>query len=328
MKTKGLSLIKTADRIFHNILSACGYYHVKQTLIPNLGQSCIAPASRIPNRPDINFQEHINPSSVFSAATCSIPEKSKTDKSHMPKEAPLNHCTNSIVNNFNNQLSIILSTANILNKKTSDDDNLTKYIERLISASKRSAEYASQLMTALNQENKCLESINIHSLIMELDYLLQCNNEANISIHKKLWAEQHIVSGYPLPLKNALLNLLYHRTSSMPYGGILSCWTENISLSNTDHNECEELPPGDYISITVTDTGIGLKKQKDQPFDPETPTSNSDQYLKDILQVFKRHHGHVSIVPASDAVFSFTAYLPLIESSNSPTNKHNNYVTA
>jgi CheY-like chemotaxis protein len=117
-------------------------------------------------------------------------------------------------------------------------------------------------------------------------------------------------------IDQALLNLYVNAWQAMPHGGDLYLKTENVVLdAEFVNSKPYKVEPGDYIKITVTDTGIGIDREtRERIFEPFFTTKEMGRGtglgLASVYGVIKNHGGYINVYSEIDQGTAFTIYLP------------------
>ena len=118
-------------------------------------------------------------------------------------------------------------------------------------------------------------------------------------------------------IEQALLNLYVNAWQAMPQGGELYLKTENVTLdAEFINNKPYKVEAGDYVKITVSDTGVGIDKEiQDRIFEPFFTTKEMGRGtglgLASVYGVIKNHGGYINVYSELNRGTSFTIYLPV-----------------
>ncbi|MBN2714336.1 MAG: PAS domain S-box protein [Deltaproteobacteria bacterium] len=230
-----------------------------------------------------------------------------------------------IAHDFNNQLSGILGFAELLQDEMRDSECGKKYIENIVTAVAHSADLTTKLL-AFSQKGKYLDvTLDVHQLIREVMALLQHSVDKNVELLTDFNAPGMFVKGDPTQLQNAILNLALNARDAMPNGGKLRFSTRNTEL-NADL--CQQLnvhlPPGKYIAIDISDSGLGMSEEvQAHIFEPFFTTKVQGKGvgmgLSAAYGTAQHHNGALVFSSKLNAGSTFTMYLP-VDSMAQPQN--------
>ncbi len=178
--------------------------------------------------------------------------------------------TGGIAHDFNNLLAAISGSLELIDTRVKQNrlSAITRYIDAAQGAVKRAASLTQRLLAFSRRQTLDPKPININRLIADMEELIRRTVGPSIEIEVVgaggLWPT--LVD--PHQLENALLNLCINARDAMPDGGRLTIETANKWLDDRAARD-RELPPGQYISLCVTDTGTGMSPEViSRAFDP------------------------------------------------------------
>ncbi|AOF94807.1 sensory box protein (plasmid) [Sphingobium sp. RAC03] len=167
--------------------------------------------------------------------------------------------TGGIAHDFNNLLAGVLGNLELLELRISQGrlEAIGRHLETAQGAAKRAAALTQRLLAFSRRQTLDPTAVNVNRLISGLEDLIRRTVGPSIEIEVVgsggLWMT--LVDRYQL--ENALLNLCINARDAMPDGGRLTIETANKWLDNRMARE-RELPPGQYVSLCVSDTGTGM----------------------------------------------------------------------
>ncbi|RZF61124.1 PAS domain S-box protein [Sphingomonas populi] len=167
--------------------------------------------------------------------------------------------TGGIAHDFNNLLAGILGNLELLELRISQGrlEAINRHLETAQGAAKRAAALTQRLLAFSRRQTLDPTAVNVNRLVAGLEDLLRRTVGPSVEIEVVgsggLWTT--LVDRYQL--ENALLNLCINARDAMPDGGRLTIETANKWLDDRMARE-RELPPGQYVSLCVSDTGTGM----------------------------------------------------------------------
>ncbi|QIQ87804.1 PAS domain-containing hybrid sensor histidine kinase/response regulator [Erythrobacter sp.] len=183
-----------------------------------------------------------------------------------------------VAHDFNNILAVISGNAESIDTdKLSREDR--EAVKEIVLASNRGAELTKQLLGFARRSELKPKALNLSSVISSIGSMLRRVLPANISLETALTAGLWTANIDRGLLENALLNLVINARDAMPEGGALTIETANVRISD-DYVEArqEEIPPGRYVMVAVTDTGTGIAEELlPQLFEPFVTTKGPNE---------------------------------------------------
>jgi signal transduction histidine kinase len=224
-----------------------------------------------------------------------------------------------IAHDFNNQLAIIMGYASVLRSQLHLDEAKRKQcLEQMLSAAESSSGLIKQLL-AFAQKGKYQNiPIDINEMINEMILILNHTIDKRISIKVDFSATRYTMQGDQAQIQNAIMNIAINAKNAMPNGGMITFKTANeiITEEQCKHSEFN-IQPGEFIKISITDTGTGITDEnKKRIFEPFFTTKNSGRGtglgLAATLGAIKNHYGYITVENAAGTGASFSVLLPVM----------------
>jgi hypothetical protein len=179
----------------------------------------------------------------------------------------------------------------------------------------RGAELTDRLLAFSRKQPLQPKVININELVRDTMRLLGRTLERSVEVRTDLAEDVWPVEIDPGQLANAMVNLAVNARDAMPSGGLLTIKTGNNSLDAAYAGRQKEVRAGDYATIAVTDTGVGMTAAvRDRAFDPFFTTKpvgkGSGLGLSMVYGFVKQSGGHVTIESAEGAGTTVTLFFP------------------
>jgi len=188
---------------------------------------------------------------------------------HSIKMDAIGQLTGGIAHDFNNFLSIIIGNLDCLKYKIQDDEESQVYIDRAINATSRAAEMIRQLLMFARHQQGEIMQVDVNNIINMMDALIAHSTRPKVKVEHDLSENLWQTRMDPGEFENVLLNLISNAHDAMPDGGTLAITTSNISLTEADIKDKHKWSAGDYVLLSITDTGHGmLPEVRDKALEP------------------------------------------------------------
>ncbi|MBL8643547.1 MAG: PAS domain-containing protein [Rhodospirillaceae bacterium] len=215
------------------------------------------------------------------------------------KTEALGRLTGGIAHDFNNMLGVILGTLEFVSDRVTDAA-LNPLIERIRKAAERAGDLTQRLLAFARQQPLNPRLVDVADVIGNLAKLLVRSIDETIDIRCVTTADLWKAEVDPSLLESALLNLAINARDAMPDGGKLTIEAGNVTLDEGYAAENYDVAPGDYVMVSVTDTGTGMppeiaKKAFEPFFTTKEVGKGSGLGLSMVQGFIKQSHGHVKI---------------------------------
>ncbi len=218
-----------------------------------------------------------------------------------------------IAHDFNNILGAILGFTELGLMDLPEDDPVREYLQEILQASSRAKDLVAQIMAFSRQKPDERAPLQLTPIIKESLKLLRSSLPASIDIRQNIHAFIDVVESDPSDFQQVFMNLCTNAAQAMEdSGGTLSVELDNERLSQSE----DDLPPGLYCKLVVSDTGIGIPPESmERIFDPyfttRPPGSGSGLGLSVVHGIIKNHSGSIRIQAAADGGTTATILLPV-----------------
>ncbi|PWE41257.1 hybrid sensor histidine kinase/response regulator [Pseudomonas prosekii] len=225
--------------------------------------------------------------------------------------------TGGIAHDFNNMLTGIIGSLELLRRRlargrTEDLDGL---IDLGVTSANRAAGLTHRLLAFSRRQSLDSKPVEMNALVTSMGELLQRSINETIQLDMQLNEKLWVAEADPNQLESALLNLVLNARDAMPDGGKLTVKTFNQHLDAAFTETHGNLQPGDYVVLSVTDTGCGMPQSTiSRAFDPFFTTKPIGQGtglgLSMIYGFSKQSRGHVTIESEVGKGTTVNLYLP------------------
>ena len=220
-----------------------------------------------------------------------------------------------VAHDFNNMLGVIIGAAELCRHRVPDDAPEQKFLDHILKAAQRSSEITRQLLAFSRKEIVSPKPVNLNSQILAAESMLCRLIGEDVKLTFKpetpLWA----VLIDPSQFDQILMNLSANSRDAMPDGGNLNIDTANTRL-NADycrhHSGCV---PGDYVKVTVSDTGTGMDREtREHIFEPFFTTKGvgvgTGLGLATVYGIVTQNNGFINVYSEPGQGTVFNIYLP------------------
>jgi hypothetical protein len=231
-----------------------------------------------------------------------------------------------VANDFNNLLTVITGYSGLIRSGLDPEHPLQKDVLQVIQSTERAIGLTNQLLAISRKDAPAPEALNLNNVIEQLMPLVERLMGDSVDLKTELESGLHHVKADRGQFETLLINLAVHARDSMLHGGTLTVRTENLRIARPYHDHIH-LRPGDYIMLTISDTGLGLSEEYQEhlfePFFGNTQAGkNTGLGLATVYAIVRQHSGQISCVSEVGKGSVFRIYLPACKSphrhSNSP----------
>ncbi|MGA8758914.1 MAG: ATP-binding protein [Stellaceae bacterium] len=185
---------------------------------------------------------------------------------HLQKMEALGRLSGGVAHDFNNLLAAIMGALELAMRRLDDPAGLSRLLATAMRAAERGARLTAQMLAFSRDKEISPHPLDINAIIRESDGLIQRTVESLVEVSYSLDEQLWPAIGDRVQFEVALLNLAGNARDAMPLGGKLVFMTRNTAAGAS---AAPGIPPGDYVQISVTDTGEGMTAEtKARAFDP------------------------------------------------------------
>ena len=255
----------------------------------------------------------------FAKITRDLTEKKKADEAlekanialyQAQKMESIGQLTGGVAHDFNNLLSVLSSGLEVLSLHRGEGDRRT--LDSMRRAIDRGARLTQQLLAFARQQPLQAETRNLNRVIRGFETVLRRAGHPAIDFVIDLDRKAHSAVIDSARFESALLNLVVNARDAMPDGGRLTIATGNMVADGT---QPVGLAPGEYVRVTVKDTGTGMPPDVvARAFEPFFTTKEVGKGtglgLSQVYGFIKQSGGEVAIDSAPGEGTTISIYLP------------------
>lgn len=222
-----------------------------------------------------------------------------------------------IAHDFNNLLTVIIGFIDMLMLNLRSDENLLKFVEGAKKSAEKAASLTQQLLAFSRKQILQPKVINIGDLITDTEKMLTRLIRENIRLSTGLAPDLGLIKGDPGQIEQVIINLAVNARDAMPEGGELQIRVRNVSL-DTGMKHYSEIQPGDYVCLTVSDTGKGIDEEiQERIFEPFFTTKKMGKGtglgLSTVYGIVKQSGGYIFVESEAEQGTTFNIYFPRLD---------------
>lgn len=249
-------------------------------------------------------------------------KKELEDKlAQLEKMEAIGRLAGGVAHDLNNVLSAVVSYPDLLLMKLEVNSPLRKSIEIIRKSGEKAAAIVEDLLTLARRGVTITEVVNLNEII--INYLESPEHEKiktynpNVCFEKQLDKELLNIKGSPIHLTKTLMNLMSNAVEATLHKGIVSITTANRSLDKPIQSYDLSVPEGDYVVLTVADTGVGIKPENlNKIFEPfytkkVMGRSGTGLGMAVVWGTMKDHKGNINIISSEGNGTTFELFFPV-----------------
>ncbi|OGV89535.1 MAG: hypothetical protein A3K19_20230 [Lentisphaerae bacterium RIFOXYB12_FULL_65_16] len=222
-----------------------------------------------------------------------------------------------VAHDFNNLLSPILGYAELLMEDYPSSDPRHEMVEQIEHAAKRARELSRQLLAFSRKQILDLKATDLRTIATTFEKMLRATIREDIRIELSLPQSLGLVRADVVQIEQVLMNLALNAQDAMPTGGTLSISLSDVLVKDIDLDDPNTIPPGCYVTLTVSDAGCGMDKATlDRLFEPFFTTKETGRGtglgLSTAYGIVRQHGGYIQVYSKPGVGSTFRIYLPRV----------------
>jgi signal transduction histidine kinase len=232
------------------------------------------------------------------------------------KMEAIGHLTGGIAHDFNNLLQVMIGNMSLIRRLADGNPQIVGYAAAAEQAALRGAELTSSLLAFARRQSLETERVDINRLLREFEPLLQRTLTSKIRFALDLMPDLPACHADPAHFQSAVLNLVINARDAMPEGGRLSVSTGLATLGPADLVGNADARPGEFVSVSVRDTGSGMSEAiMVRVFEPffttKDPGKGTGLGLSQVYGFARQSGGHIGLVSSPGEGTCATLWLPV-----------------
>ena len=242
---------------------------------------------------------------------------------HSQKMEAVGQLAAGVAHDFNNILTVIHGNASLLQDQFKQDPACAESLNDIIIAAERAARLVRQLLAFSRKQVLKPEVLNLGPVIDNLEEMLKRLLGDHITFEVKAAPDLPPVLADLGMMEQVILNLSVNARDAMPKGGKLTVGIDAVAITNDDLQKNSEIRPGQYVCLSVSDTGCGIAPELlPRIFDPFFTTKEIGKGtglgLATVYGIVKQHNGWVDVQSAANEGTTFRIFLPACAENSQP----------
>jgi PAS domain S-box-containing protein len=237
---------------------------------------------------------------------------------HAQKMEAIGTLAGGIAHDFNNILASIVGYTELALGDCKPGSLMKENLKEVYIASLRARDLVKQILAFARQTNEEAKPVAVHKIVKEVLKLIRSTIPVTIDIEQQIESDA-LVMGNPAQIHQIILNLCTNAYQAMEdEGGRLTVSLKQLRIEENTAGRPAGIDPGDYLELTVSDTGTGIAPEiMESIFEPYFTTKETGEGtgmgLAVVHGIVKRYGGDITIQSELNKGAVFTVYLPIFQ---------------
>ena len=220
-----------------------------------------------------------------------------------------------VAHDFNNMLTAILGYASMIQEDAPPRSAIRDQALQIRRAAESAAALTHKLLAFSRKQVLHADPMDFRSLLGNLLPLARNAVGEDITVSTQIGEELWLILADPVQLEQSMLNLAINARDPMPKGGTLQIAARNAPRPNGERRPDADVKPGDYVQITVTDTGVGMDEAtRTRMFEPffttKAPGKGTGLGLSTVYGIVRQCGGYIGVLSTPGKGTSIELLLP------------------
>lgn len=222
-----------------------------------------------------------------------------------------------LAHDFNNLLTVIMGHSQVLLGEMSQDHPLRSRVEEMQKAGDRARVLIRQLLAFSRKQPSGARALSMNATLSNVETMLRRLIGADIQLTLRLGEEELRIKADPAFVEQIVMNLVVNARDAMPTGGKLMIETAPADLDHQPKYRIGPLPPGEYVRLSVADTGCGMSPEvQEHIFTPFFTTKEEGKGtglgLSTVFGIVTEAGGGLDVISESKGGTRFDVYFPRV----------------
>ena len=255
---------------------------------------------------------------IWSGVIVDITERRRLEDElrQSQKMDSLGRLAGGVAHDFNNLLTLVSGYADMLARELGEGDSRIGPVKEIRRAAERATALTRQLLAVSRRQVLMAREVDLNALVRETEKMIVRLAGENVIVRTAVDPGPGMVRADPIQLEQVLHNLAVNAREAMPRGGKLTVETRRITLApGAREPGAEGVPPGEYLVLQVSDTGVGMSRETQAMiFDPFFTTKPSGEGtglgLSTVYGIVQQSHGFTTVESEPGRGATFRIFLP------------------
>ncbi len=222
----------------------------------------------------------------------------------------------SVAHDVNNLLTVIRGYSEQIMGRAVGDDRLARDLTEIGLACERASELVQRLLSFGRPQTPVLRIMDLNEAVREIEGLLRSLLVGeSVKLALRLGLDAGPIEADRAQVEQLLMNLAINARDAMPEGGDLVVQTAAVHVAAQDVSAPRAVPPGDYVALSVTDTGQGMdERTKAHIFEPffttKAPGKGTGLGLTTVSHIVQQSRGAIEVISEVGQGTTFRIYWP------------------
>ncbi len=256
---------------------------------------------------------------VLHARACESLRKVEGDLRQAEKMDSIGRLVGGVAHDFNNLLTVILGYGELVLEQVAGDSPLRDLLSEVVDAGKRASGLTRQLLAFCRKEVFNPVELDLNAHVDGMQKMLRRLIGANIELTTDLAGDLRHVYADPGQIEQVLMNLIVNARDAITEDGRITIETTNVEISRAQEEIYRDVPPGEYVMMSVSDNGCGMDEAtRARIFEPFFTTKGAGKGtgmgLATVREIVEQCRGHIAVESESQRGTTFRVLFPPIES--------------
>lgn len=229
-----------------------------------------------------------------------------------------------VAHDFNNMLTAIIGYTDLSLRRVGLENPIRRNLEETKKAAERAASLVRQLLAFSRKQILEPKVLDLNDVVKDMHKMLTRLIGENIKLATRLETELGSVKADPCQVEQIVVNLVVNARDAMPRGGRVTIETANVALDVQTASKHVSVKPGEYVMLTVSDTGSGMDQETQaRIFEPFFTTKEVGKGtglgLSTVYGIVKQSGGNIWVYSEQGLGTVFKVYLPRIDDATAST---------